>query len=264
MDSERRFVVRYQMLIFVLLTLLISWSAVIPMGGALIPHGPMIAAFIVLALVSGRPGVSRLWRQMVHWRVHWKWYLIAPGIIIVLHLSTLSLSLMQGAEIDSTAHLRSLPAYLAIVAPLLLLGGQWEEPGWLGYVLRRFQQRLPRSPLLAVLAAGAIRMFWHTPLLLYGSIPWYDYLFYTFALQIFVTWIYNRTGGSVLLPMICHLFSNIMMASIAPMFDSADLAGYWIVYTVVASLMALGIVIATRGTLGLGVAGAPQPAFSAD
>jgi hypothetical protein len=44
---------RYQMALFVLLTLLISWAFVIPADGGLIPYGPMIAAFIVLAVVGG-------------------------------------------------------------------------------------------------------------------------------------------------------------------------------------------------------------------
>ena len=60
----RAFTTRHQMVIFVLLTYLISWSFVIPADGALIPYGPMIAAFIVLAVVAGRRGVTGLWKQM--------------------------------------------------------------------------------------------------------------------------------------------------------------------------------------------------------
>jgi hypothetical protein len=44
------------MLIFILLSYLISWAFVIPAGGALISYGPMLAAFLVLAAVSGRRG----------------------------------------------------------------------------------------------------------------------------------------------------------------------------------------------------------------
>lgn len=53
----RHFTTRYQVAIFVLLTYLISWAVVIPAEGGLIPHGPTIAAFIVLAIVSGRRGL---------------------------------------------------------------------------------------------------------------------------------------------------------------------------------------------------------------
>jgi hypothetical protein len=60
----RAFSTRHQMALFVVLTLLISWAFVIPADGGLIPYGPMIAAFIVLAVVAGRRGVTGLWAQM--------------------------------------------------------------------------------------------------------------------------------------------------------------------------------------------------------
>ena len=69
----RAFTPRHQMVLFVLLTLLISWSFVILADGGLISYGPMIAAFIVLAVVAGRGGVADLWKQMTRWRVGWKW-----------------------------------------------------------------------------------------------------------------------------------------------------------------------------------------------
>ena len=61
------------MVIFVLLTYLISWSFVIPTDGGLISYGPMIAAFIVLAVAHGRRGIADFWKQMTRWRVGWKW-----------------------------------------------------------------------------------------------------------------------------------------------------------------------------------------------
>jgi hypothetical protein len=252
------------MAIFILLTLLISWAAVIPAEGGLLPQGPMIAAFIVLAIVSGRSGVSDLWQRMTRWRVGWKWYLIAPGILIAAHLFAFALSLMLGAQIVNTTHLQSLPVYLGLLVPLILLGGWWEEPGWTGYALRRYQERFPKMPLIAALATGLIRLIWHTPLLLYGSIPWYDFLFVTFALQFIITWLYNRTTGSVLIPMICHLFSNVLFATMYPLFDGVDQGQYWILLTIAEIVIALGIVIMTRGKLGMEPERGTALAFSTD
>jgi hypothetical protein len=239
------------MAIFVLLAYLISWAVVIPVEGALIPHGPMIAAFIVLAAVSGRPGVSDLWQQMTRWRVKWQWFLVAPGILMAGHLAALAISLALGAQLAAPAHFRSLPAYLSLILPLVFLGGQWEEPGWTGYALRRLQERYANWPLVATLATGLIRMVWHTPLLLYGHIPWYDYLFYSFALQIIVTWLYNRTNGSVLIVMVAHFFSNVLFATMHPLLSSADQGQYWVLLVIALSAMALGIVMATRGKMGM-------------
>jgi hypothetical protein len=248
----RAFTTRHQMVLFVLLTYLISWSFVIPARGALIPYGPMIAAFIVLAVIAGRGGVAGLWKQMTRWRVGWNWWLLAPGVLIAVHMCAFMINIALGARIVITAHVASVPVYLsATVLPLLLLGGQWEEPGWMGYAQRRLQDRFVESVLKATLVVGIIRMIWHTPLLVYGTIPWYDFVFGIFALQIIFTWLYNSAGGSVLIAMIAHLFSNVMTATVKPLFSPADQERYWLIMIAVEFLVALGLLIATRGRLGI-------------
>jgi hypothetical protein len=248
----RPFVVRHQMVLFVLLTYLISWSFVIPADGALIPYGPMIAAFIVLAVVAGRGGVAGLWKQMTRWRVGWKWWLLAPGVLVAAHLCAFVINIALGARIVNTADLASLPVYLSATAlPLLLVGGQWEEPGWMGYAQWRYQQRFIDSVLKATLVVGILRIIWHTPLLAYGTIPWYDFIFGIFALQIIFTWLYNSAGASVLIAMVAHLFSNVMTATVKPLFSPADQERYWLIMIAVEFLVALGLLIGTRGRLGL-------------
>jgi uncharacterized protein len=247
----RAFTARHQMVLFVLLTYLISWSAVIPADGALIPYGPMIAAFIVLAVVAGRSGVAGLWKQMTRWRVGWKWWLLAPGVLIAVHLCAFLINIALGARIVNTAHLESLPVLGATVLLLLLTGGQWEEPGWMGYAQRRYQQRFLGSVLKATLVVGILRVIWHTPLLAYGTIPWYDLVFGIFALQIIFTWLYNGSGASVLIAMVAHLFSNILTATMKPMFSPADQERYYLIMIAAEFLIATGLLIATRGRLGL-------------
>ena len=248
----RAFTTRHQMVLFVLLTYLISWSFVIPAQGGLIPYGPMIAAFIVLAAVAGRGGVAGLWKQMIRWRVGWKWWLLAPGVLIAVHVCALMINIALGAKIVNTAHIASLPVYFgATVLPLLLLAGQWEEPGWMGYAQRRCQERFAESVLKATLVVGIIRIIWHTPLLAYGTIPWSSYIFGTFALQIICTWLYNGAGASVLMAMIAHLFSNLMTATMRPLFSPADEDRYWLIMNAIEFLVAIGVLIATRGRLGL-------------
>jgi uncharacterized protein len=248
----KAFTARHQLVLFVLLTYLISWSFVIPADGALIPYGPMIAALIVLAVVAGRRGVAGLWKQMIRWRVGWKWWLLAPGVLIAVHLCAFVINIALGARIVNTAHLESLPVYLsATVLMLLLVGGQWEEPGWMGYAQRRYQERVFGSVLKATLVVGILRVIWHTPLLAYGTIPWYDFVFGMFALQVIFAWLYNGSGASVLIAMIAHLFSNVMTATVKPLFSPADQQRYWLIMVAVEFLIAIVLLIATRGRLGL-------------
>jgi uncharacterized protein len=162
------------------------------------------------------------------------------------------INITLGARIVNTAHLESLPVYLtATLLPLLLVGGQWEEPGWMGYAQRRYQERFIASVLKATLVVGIIRVIWHTPLLAYGAIPWYDFVFGIFALQIIFTWLYNGSGASVLIAMIAHLFSNVMTATMKPLFSPVDQERYWLIMIAVELVIAIGLLIATRGRLGL-------------
>jgi uncharacterized protein len=94
-------------------------------------------------------------------------------------------------------------------------------------------------------------VIWHTPLLAYDAVPWYDFLFGIFALQIIFTWLYNGSGASVLIAMVAHLFSNVLTATVKPVFSPADQERYYLIMIAVELLIAIGLLIATRGRLGL-------------
>jgi hypothetical protein len=121
----------------------------------------------------------------------------------------------------------------------------------MGYAQRRYQERFTASVLKATLIVGILRVIWHTPLLAYGAIPWYDFVFGMFALQIIFAWLYNGSGASVLIAMIAHLFSNVMTATVKPLFSPADQQRYWLIMIAVEFLIAIVLLIATRGRLGL-------------
>jgi hypothetical protein len=245
----RRVLVRHQVPVFVALALLLSWAFIPVADGGLLPHGPLLAALIVLALVAGRRGVADLGRQLVRWRVPWAWYFVAPGVFLAMHGIAFAVATGLGVERSAGGPALSAGAWLAICLPLVLAGGQWEEPGWLGYLVHRLQD-IRHAPLLVLLVAGLVRVAWHTPLVLAGTIPWYDFALGIFALQIILMWLYNRTGGSLLIPMICHLFSNLTMATVLPLLAETDRGLYWLVFSVVEAAVGLGILLATRGRLG--------------
>src|SRR3954454_3481938 len=63
--------------------------------------GPSVAALVVTAAVAGKPGVTRLLRRLVLWRVPAGWYLaILPGVPA---LFTLGILLVPGARASFTA-----------------------------------------------------------------------------------------------------------------------------------------------------------------
>jgi uncharacterized protein len=250
----RQILGRYPLTTFFLLTYALSWWS-IPFGGQL-PHGPALAAILVLAVTEGRHGLAGLWRQFTRWRVAWYWYCVAPGIVVGYHLVALGLNLLRGATLAETASLDGWRVLL-LVLPLLALGGQWEELGWCGYALPRLQQRfahLAYGPLIASLILGVLRGVWHLPLFAYGFIPWYDVVFLSLAMQFTLSWLYNRTGGSLPVVMLLHLTSNVAGVIMPLLFTGVDFAGYSRLFVILACLCALIIV----GVAGPALGATPQ------
>ena len=248
MNRWRDLLSRHALVIFFALSYAISWSIALVLDGRLLPHGPMLAAMIVLGVTAGGAGVSGLWRQIVRRRAHWTWYKLAPGIILAIHLGAFAANLLLGATVLGGAHLQ--PAFILLLAPLLLFGGQWEEPGWSGFALPRLQERFARHPfglLLTNLTLSVLRAGWHLPLVLYGHIPWYDAILFNFAFQFLITWLYNASGGSVQVVMLFHLASNLVFPVMLPIFGGADRVRYHLLFIALAWL----VVFAVRPVLAL-------------
>jgi membrane protease YdiL (CAAX protease family) len=242
---------RHPLLAYFGLTYALSWLAWIPwvlgnrdaVGAVLFivgGFGPPASAAIVTRFTGGS---VRTWaRPIVHWRVAGRYYLYALGLPALL-LAAVNLELaLLGHGVDLDLLPRRLPAYLATLAFVAVLGGGLEEPGWRGFALPRLQA--VRSPLTATLLLGFAWGVWHIPL--YGPLGFAVPL----VLAFFYTWLYNRTG-SVLLCILLH-------ASLSPAIDtlillpndgrglvSVDVAIFGTLIAAAAILVGL-----TRGRLG--------------
>lgn len=249
MSAKRRFIQRNALLFFIVLTYLLSWWTVPFLHGGLFPYGPTLAAVIVLALAEGRAGLATWWRRVTHWRVPWVWYVIAPGIVIGYSLGGFVLNLLFGATMQPVNWRSVLPG----VIPLLLVGGLWEEPGWTGYALPALQARYADRPgglLIATALLGILRASWHLPLMLYGTLPWYDVVFFEVAFQFLMAWLYNRTKGSVPAVMLFHLTSNLVGLYLHAVFTGADWSRNYLLFVVLAVLLAAAIVRTAGERLG--------------
>ena len=101
---------RYPVFLFFLLSFVLTWGYFWLIFGplrlpdslrALGGFGPAIAAFLVLAITSGKPGVLSLLRSMVHWRVGAGWYLLA--LLGIPFLNFLAFLVIPGALSDFVA-----------------------------------------------------------------------------------------------------------------------------------------------------------------
>ena len=202
---------RHRLVAFFGLTFLLSWwswpfYALGLAPTAFFPCGPLVAALVVIGVAEGRAGFRELGARMIRWRVGWTWWLVALGTpLAVLAVAAAANVALWGAPAPVLATMAwsqfALGAAIRFVNPLD--GPLGEEPGWRGYALPQLQAR--RSPLTAALVLGVVVALWHLPLVVAtGQLPAVG-LPITFAITLVYAWLFNRTGGSVLVTVVFHI-----------------------------------------------------------
>ena len=184
--------------------------------------GPMLAAVVLTAQEGGRAGLRSLLSRVVRWRVAPVWYgvaLLGP-IVLTLVAMALQLVLFGGQPPSLLAMVEELPTVVVISVYMLIQVGIGEEIGWRGYALPKLQAGY--SALVSSLIVGMLWALWHLPLFFnpatgYYITPFWVYLVFLLPLPILYTWIFNSTGGSVLMVMILHA---VMNASSTPLWRS--------------------------------------------
>jgi hypothetical protein len=198
---------RHPIVAFFVLVYALAWGFV-PLGsfGA---FAPLVAALIVIPLTQGVAGLKELGFRMIRWRVGWIWWALAIGLPFAVHLVTAGLNVAAGAGAPSLGF-GSLSTFLLMFAVRMVNptdGPLGEEPGWRGFALPGLQNTL--SPLLTTMILAVLITGWHLPLffmeegglqpsILVGG------LVTTMAVTFWYTWLFNHTGGSVLMTLVAH------------------------------------------------------------
>jgi uncharacterized protein len=204
-NAFRGFIRRYELVIFFVLSYLIAWST-LPFGSFL-AFAPIVSAIIVVLVAEGLPGLARLGRRLIRWRVNWIWYAAAIGLPLLVHAVAISLNMAAGATAPSLTQFQPWYAVLLLFGLRMVNftdGPLGEEPAWRGFAQPRLQSKW--SPLVSAALLGLLITGWHMPLVF---MPQFDLGFPDIATTVVVTfwyaWLFNRTGGSVLLPLIAHV-----------------------------------------------------------
>ena len=215
---------------------------IVGLPGMFAPFGPAVAAFLLVWRQEGREGVKALWLRgwQLNFRKTWLLPTLFLGLVTAL-LTVFILIVVQG----SFSWEYGIPA--AMIIPVFLLifltNALPEEYGWRGFALDPLQKRT--TALGASLVLGSIWAVWHLPLFFIegttqAAIPMYQYFLQTIVLSIFYTWLYNNTGGSVLIATLFHAVANTSAAVIP--FWTTEL-GRWINFgiLVVAAIIVLSL-----------------------
>jgi CAAX protease family protein len=241
---------RHRLVAFFGLTFLLSWwswpfYALDLAPTAFFPCGPLVAALVVIGVADGRAGYRDLGARMIRWRVGWTWWLVAVATpLAVLAVAAVANVAIWGAPTPDLAAITwsqiALVAALRFVNPLD--GPLGEEPGWRGYALPRLQ--VQHSPLVSGLVLGVLVALWHLPLVASGMLPPVG-LPITFAITLVYVWLFNRTGGSVLMTMVFHIAQGTVSYG-ALGFTAGDAARMdWLV-GVLWFAIALGVIVFDR------------------
>jgi hypothetical protein len=131
---------------------------------------------------------------------------------VLLYLATLALEVALGGQPPSLgALIGALPTVLAFAALMVVFVGIGEEVGWRGYALPALQAR--HGAFLSSVVLGTVWALWHLPLffnpdMLYSNLPFVIQLAIQIPMAILFTWVFNSTGGSVLMAILLHAMVN--------------------------------------------------------
>lgn len=258
---------RHPLVIYFALTFFISWLIFSPGVASafgyldfefngntlalLASFGPLLAAMIVTAATESGTGVRKMAGSMFKWRVKAKWWAAAVLLLAGLFAVAVALAMLTGAAALDPGPWTSLVS----LAVFVLVAAFGEETGWRGFALPRLQQR--RSPLKATLILSLIWWLWHLPfywtyppavagaeqigfLAAFGILQ----LVVCLALGALTAWVFNGSGGSILMAVLLHASWNFWLFGFSGQAASTFALPLFL-------LAALVVGIATKGRLGL-------------
>src|SRR5215207_5487514 len=289
MRTIKAFVKSHPLLSYFALTFAITWGGfvlavgpggipatkeqftTIPLGAILaVLVGPSVSGILLTGLVYGRAGFRDLFIRMTRWRVGARWYavalLTAPLVFtaVLIPLSLISPVFRLGI-FASDANVSFVLMNIAVA----LVVGIFEELGWTGFAVPTLL-KLRYGVFSTGLIVGVLWGAWHLLgndiwasvaiagglppalfavgvglVLLVGQLP---------AYRVLMVWVYERTGGSLLLAILMHASYSASTFILGPVAGPGAMSGASLLAAVLASAAATWVVVgvlavATHGNL---------------
>jgi membrane protease YdiL (CAAX protease family) len=223
---------RHSLPLFLLLTLGLTWLLWIPAGLLLSAGGsafsmpvvmvqtagaamPSLVAIALVRFLYGKRQLRELFGRVRPWRGDKRWYAVA--ILLAPLLAACSIGIRAWLDDDfavaPTSPLGELLAEVGVVGllltlPLMFVGLLFSSPileefGWRGFALPKLQQRL--NALASGSILGGVTGLWQAPLAFAvgGESP-VPYFLGGVGTSILMTWIFNSTGGNLLMAILFH------------------------------------------------------------
>ncbi len=261
---------RYPVAVFLGLSLLIAWPLIVLSGyslagglgeglasqifGLVLPvliaqFSPSIAAFLLVGLRFGRAGLRDLLVRAWQVPTNKGWIAVAVllpvAVVLVAVALLLAMGLLPAPDLAESPAWLALPLYLAFLLAGILFGGISEEFGWRGYLLPILQRR--HTALVSALIVGILWAIWHlepdpamkllftdgwSAFLPRVSRVYALYLISATASSIYMAWIFNHTGGSLLPIILTHSSSNAVQTLITTVWEDVPIPAELLYYGV--------------------------------
>jgi membrane protease YdiL (CAAX protease family) len=226
---------RHPLTAYALGALAITWACWLPLVAAKVvvgpggwpSHapgllGPALAAVLVTALVSGRPGLAQLGRALTRWRIGLGPWLFTATPILLFAATALVSPLLGGPPLSWTklGIMNGFPVVSPVTLALMLvvLNGIGEETGWRGFAFAEFRRR--HGVLVSGLLVAPIWALWHVPafavLETYRGLGPGALVGFVIGIacgSIVLGWLYEASGRSLLAVSLWHGTYNLFSAT---------------------------------------------------
>lgn len=219
------------------------------------PLGLLCAALIAAAVGGGRRESASLLKAMVRVRAPVSPWLATFAIPSGALAASAAVAALLGVSLQPMAI--SWPELLDRFLIAFLFVALGEEPAWRGFLQARLQRRM--SVLAATLCVSVVWSIWHAPLM-GGELAWAAapaFIVSVVAAAIVLAWLFNASGGSVLLPMLTHATVNTLGPGLVFRWAPEEqLTLFWCIYAGVWAAIAIALIALTGRTLGYSAASA--------
>jgi len=190
-------------------------------------YAPSVAATVLTAKYDGLPGLRVLFGRLLPSRLALRWCLIVLVAFPVVGLLAGRAAWLLGGPDVCIPHW---PHFYGALVPALVIdpGPFGEELGWRGFALPRLLQRW--SPLTASVVLGVIWGLWHLPAFFIVGLPQRRLtvpamLLATVSVSVIDTWVFLRSRGNLLPPILVHLMTNHCFKLLGVSFGVSVVAG---------------------------------------
>jgi uncharacterized protein len=237
-----------------------QYETLFPIAVLAMVAGPSVAGILLTGLIYGRAGLREFGSRLLKWRVGARWYVVALLTAPLLFTAvSLGLSLTSSEYFPGILTSDDKASVLLMGIFAGLMAGIFEELGWTGFAVPTLL-RLRYGVLGTGLIVGLPWAVWHLLVTFWasgtisGEIALVSYLLDPFlflvAFRILMVWVYDRSGGSLLVAgILMHLSLTASSLILGAGVAGVPLVTFDLIWAAVLCVVIAAVALANHGHL---------------